>query len=171
MEPPLPPRRLAAQTINTYHCHCTTLLLATTFSLPLLPRRRAPAEDEALILPLPPLPSSSPSPSPSPPLSPAEPTRRDPKGYTLLLSTSLAPRPVIVRRADGFEKRRLVRCGRCRVVVAYTLDPLHYATPTGDDEGGKGAAGRLVYLLPRALVGTEEMVVGGRGGADAEGGL
>src|SRR5436305_6227496 len=40
--------------INTYHCICSTLLLATTHNLSLLPRRAEPALDKAFILPLPP---------------------------------------------------------------------------------------------------------------------
>ncbi len=61
------------------------------------------------------------------------------KGYSLLLSTTLDRRPVIVRREDGFEKRWLWRCARCRVVVGYQLDSIHFTSSTGS--GGSGTAG------------------------------
>jgi hypothetical protein len=41
--------------IRTYHCRfCSHLLVATTREIEQLPRRREPAQDQALILPLPP---------------------------------------------------------------------------------------------------------------------
>src|SRR5215471_411610 len=59
---PIPPLQALEQShatrqrsrIRTYHCHfCNHLLLATTQDLSLLPRRREPARDRAIILPLP----------------------------------------------------------------------------------------------------------------------
>ena len=42
--------------------------------------------------------------------------------YSLLLNTTLDRKPVVVRREDGFEKRWVRRCGRCRTGVGYGLE-------------------------------------------------
>ncbi|KKZ60369.1 hypothetical protein EMCG_04884 [[Emmonsia] crescens] len=56
--------------------------------------------------------------------------------YTILLSTTIPDRkPTMIRREDGFEKRLLLRCGRCRVVMGYALDDVHFA----DHKFGTGA--------------------------------
>lgn len=81
--------------------------------------------------------------------------------YSILLSTTIPDRrDLMIRRADGFEKRQLLRCGRCRVVVGYFLDKVHFAAavpaavpaadPAHDDEDDP----EVVYLLPGALVET-----------------
>ena len=183
---PLPSRTGATPAINTYHCACTTLLLATTYSLDTLPRRRSPGLDEALILPLPPLPQPTSATDFSEydsdddagvVLGTADAKdrlekRRGEKGYSLLLSTFLVSKAMIVQRADGFEKRRLLRCARCRCTVGYQLDDLHYAgvgadtataaaaAPATDEIGGISGTDRVVYLLAEALVSTEEMKTG-----------
>ncbi|KAI9888135.1 MAG: hypothetical protein M1823_000070 [Watsoniomyces obsoletus] len=111
------------------------------------------------------------------------------QGYSLLLSTTLDRRPNIIRREDGFEKRWLWRCGRCRVVVGYQLDVVHYLTtddeasqnngavsaaagsttggnPPGELSGGgttgvrQKPEGKVIYLFPGGLRSTEEMVEG-----------
>uniref|UniRef100_A0A093VB25 Uncharacterized protein n=1 Tax=Talaromyces marneffei PM1 TaxID=1077442 RepID=A0A093VB25_TALMA len=98
--------------------------------------------------------------------------------YTIPLSTLLPdPTPVVIRRGDGFEKRVLLRCGRCRVVVGYKLPRNDSNTtltglaadqgPDEEDEedeevededengvglskgGGKGE--KVIYLLPARL--------------------
>src|SRR5277367_6278495 len=51
---PDPDPKKSQPQINTYHCICTTLLLATTHTLSSLPHRAEPALDKALILALPP---------------------------------------------------------------------------------------------------------------------
>jgi len=61
--------------------------------------------------------------------------------YSLLLNTTLDRRPVIVRREDGFEKRWVRRCGRCRTGVGYALDE----------------KGEVVYLLEEGLVETGKL--------------
>lgn len=86
-------------------------------------------------------------------------------GYSLILAMVLDKRPVMVRREDGFEKRVLWRCGRCRLVVGYLLDEVHYhttSTTREEGDGGVGGEGRIkvVYLLPGGLVSTEEMRAG-----------
>ncbi|KAI9828497.1 MAG: hypothetical protein M1826_006034 [Phylliscum demangeonii] len=88
------------------------------------------------------------------------------KGYSMLLSTMVDRRPVLVQREDGFDKRWLWRCGRCRVVVGYELDGLHFVDAAGGAADGGGSRregqerGKIVYLLPGGLVGTEDMVAG-----------
>ena len=94
--------------INTYHCGCTTLLIATALSLPTLPRRQTPALDQAIILPL-----------------------SDSTNLTSLENLT-EDAPIIVRREDGFETRILRRCARCRTVIGYEL------VKGGKGEGGKG---------------------------------
>lgn len=136
--------------IHTYHCLCSTLLLATPYPLPTLPRRASPSLDRACILPLPPL-----SPSPT--------DANNASSAAAILPSLLTPnmRParkvVIVRREDGFERRRLFRCGRCGVGVGYEI--------LGDAEteaGGKERE-RVVYLLEGGLVESEDMGVEGEG--------
>lgn len=93
--------------------------------------------------------------------------------YTILLATTTPDRrPVMIRREDGFEKRLLVRCGRCRAVVAYFLDDIHFLLQKKKDEKEGEAAGeevegesargakdcpKVVYVLPGALVETKDM--------------
>lgn len=87
--------------------------------------------------------------------------------YTILLATTTPDRRlVVIRREDGFEKRLLVRCGRCRVVVAYYLDDIHFLLQEGKDESMDGKEGgsrgekndpKVVYLLPGAVVETKDM--------------
>lgn len=98
--------------------------------------------------------------------------------YTIPLSTLLPDQtPIIIRREDGFEKRILLRCGRCRVVVGYKLCDAAGSTTEAEDidvdvddedeedseelgltRGGKGE--KAIYLLPGSIVGTEDLDVG-----------
>lgn len=81
-----------------------------------------------------------------------------------LLSPNLRParKLVIVRREDGFEKRRVWRCGRCGVGVGYEV--LREGRERGIDgvgvNKGEKDEGRVMYLLEGGLVETGEM---GRG--------
>lgn len=93
-------------------------------------------------------------------------------GYTLLCSvTSAAKAPaILVRREDGFEKRYLLRCGRCRLVVGYYLDWSQHSTSGEEHSIGKvGKREDLLYLLPGAMVSTEEMKAGKQPGEDLVG--
>jgi hypothetical protein len=98
--------------------------------------------------------------------------------YTIPLST-LVPdsKPIVVRREDGFEKRVLLRCGRCRVVVGYELgtgDADQVEDEDDDDEEDddeedededeyvqrkrrRDDKDRAIYLLPGSIVGTEDL--------------
>ncbi len=54
-----------------------------------------------------------------------------------------------MRREDGFEKRRVYRCGRCGVGVGYEV--------LRDGGGEEGKGGRVLYLMEGGLVETGEM--------------
>ncbi|KAH7314309.1 hypothetical protein BKA65DRAFT_120534 [Rhexocercosporidium sp. MPI-PUGE-AT-0058] len=116
--------------IQTYHCLCLSLLLSSTHTLSSLPRRTSPSPDDtdplssdrAIILPLPSTP-------------PRQEARHEEgeevggvgeeslptEGYTILSNLQADRKTTIVRRDDGFEKRVLYRCARCRLVVGYEL--------------------------------------------------
>ncbi|KAF2746196.1 hypothetical protein M011DRAFT_379591, partial [Sporormia fimetaria CBS 119925] len=135
----------ASDTVYTYHCHCTHLLLATTTPLPALPVRQN-SLDKAHIMPLPPAPTAH--------------TRfsQEPKAvnhYGLLLSTALDGSAEMMQTDDGYEKRYLQRCGRCNVPVGYHLDWLQF-----EQKEKSGRREDLVYLFPGGLVSTSEMVMG-----------
>ncbi|KAJ9635846.1 hypothetical protein H2201_000158 [Coniosporium apollinis] len=173
--------------IHTYHCLCTHLLLASTHPLSTLPRRGQSSLDKAYILPLPPPPRHESPPADAEasdddggdddnkdnagPGAPSATTPRPPaaSNYALLLSTVLDRKPVVVTRSDGFEKRYLQRCGRCRLVVGYQLDQAQFADAaiaTVGMESGLGRREDVVYLLPGGLLTTEEMVTGKNPGGD-----
>lgn len=162
--------------IRTQHCRfCNHLLLATTRDLSTLPRRSAPAADASIILPLEKLRSDGEQERETSTHTPST------KNVTLLLSTTIPDRrATLIRREDGIEKRILLRCGRCRVVLGYYLDRVHWGesgkgqgtSQTGEGEGEEGRGGEAVerppamYVLPGALVETEKM--GGEGVGEKE---
>lgn len=178
--------------IHTYHCLCSTLLLATPYQLSTLPRRAPPSLDRAYILPLPPLSraqidggeadahthtnintstnthASIPAPTNLSTLSihdsaSAEDGENITHDYDdgvplpSLLTPNLRParKVMVVRREDGFEKRRLYRCGRCGVGVGYEV--------LREEEGGEGRGRKVLFLMEGGLVETGEM--GGEDGA------
>lgn len=154
---PPPPRIPSPQLpIHTYHCLCSTLLLATPYTLSHLPVRAPPSKDDARILPLPPLLSpggdASPTSSANTTTAADKATEKQQHHYPSLLLPALRParKFVMVQREDGFERRRVWRCGRCGVVVGYEVE-----------REQKGEAGRVVFLLEGGLVETGEMVGGG----------
>lgn len=151
--------------IHTYHCLCSTLLLATPYPLSALPRRAPPSLDAAYILPLPPLSRPQTSSTTSTTTNTTNTTTtttntnaistphdNDGDGAPLpsLLTANMRParRALVVRREDGFEKRRLYRCGRCGVGVGYEV----LREGKGEGEGGK-----VVFLMEGGLVETGEM--------------
>ncbi|KAF7716372.1 Uncharacterized protein PECH_000157 [Penicillium ucsense] len=151
--------------IRTQHCRfCNHLLLSTTRDLATLPRRKSPGADAALILPLEKLRSFSDEDEPSTNTASSSKTL---KHVTLLLSTTIPDRrATLIRREDGIEKRVLLRCGRCRVVVGYYLDRVHW--PEGHGQGQRDGDGDreerreeerppAMYVLPGALVETKKM--------------
>lgn len=84
--------------------------------------------------------------------------RRRQSHYTILLSTTIPERnAVVIRRGDGFERRILLRCGRCRVLVGYVLDDMLSQRLEGDDTlrlAKEISAAQFAYILPDALVET-----------------
>ena len=56
----------------------------------------------------------------------------------------------MVRREDGFEKRRVWRCGRCGVGVGYEV-------VGAGEKGAEGERVRVMYLLEGGLRETGEM--------------
>ncbi|KAF3391242.1 hypothetical protein F1880_007489 [Penicillium rolfsii] len=166
--------------IHTQHCRfCNHLLLATTRTLFTLPRRSSPAADNALILPLEKLRSTTSADEDQEPAPDAK-SNSSPKHVTIILSTTLPDRrATLIRREDGIEKRILLRCGRCRVVVGYYLDRVHWGESQAqkkkaigegeeDGEGGEEEEERppAMYVLPGSLVETEAM--GGEGVGEKE---
>ena len=63
---------------------------------------------------------------------------------------------MIVRREDGFEKRSVRRCGRCRLVVGYMLVGGE-GNAVGVGKGSGNGVGKVVYLLPGGLVETGDV--------------
>jgi hypothetical protein len=185
MAAPLPPH------IQTYHCICTSLLLASTHTLSSLPRRQGSTLDTAIILPVPSSPPGqdldqdhSLSRSASPERAEAEADDEDedsrsaaqgltkdgendlpPQGYTILLSLTPDRKATVIRREDGFERRLLWRCGRCRLVVGYEIEG---ADSMDVDDQGKGKElewkGKVLYLLPGGIMSTELMMNGRKEG-------
>jgi hypothetical protein len=130
----------ASNTVYTYHCLCSHLLLATTTPLPALPTRQN-SQDKAHIMPLPPAPSAS--------------TKSDSTSnahYGLLLSTRQERTAEIMTSDDGFEKRYLQRCGRCNLAVGYQLDWEQFP---GDRTGRRDD---VVFLIPGGFMTTSEMI-------------
>ncbi|KAH8729048.1 hypothetical protein GQ44DRAFT_768902 [Phaeosphaeriaceae sp. PMI808] len=161
MPSPSPEEKISLQasnTVYTYHCLCSHLLLATTTPLPSLPKRNH-CLDKAHIMPLPPPPVPT--------------SRKNSRGaqqpapsdhYGLLLSTRIDKVAETITSDDGFEKRYLQRCGRCALVVGYQLDWQQFAVDrTGRRED-------YVFLLPGGFMTTSEMVLGKAGGAPPAGG-
>ena len=118
----------AAAGINTYHCICTTLILATPYNLESLPTRRAPATDQCQILPL---------------SADSEKNISESRLHNITNDR----KAIIIRKEDGFEKRILVRCDRCHLVVGYRIE-------------GDATASNAIYLMPGGLVSTEAMKQG-----------
>ncbi|KAJ9504033.1 hypothetical protein H2202_000089 [Exophiala xenobiotica] len=114
--------------VNSYHCLCSVLILATVHDLQYLPNRTEPVRDDALILP-PPIDVNN-----SDELS----ITSDRPAESVLLNTVLERKAVVIRREDGFEKRRLL-----------SLEGAHFANAEKPAEP--------VYLLPGGLVTTADM--------------
>jgi hypothetical protein len=152
---------MAAPNINTYHCLCTSLVLATTHDLALLPRRDlASSSDGATILPIPLLPSNEESDLEA---LPSQDQSLPEEGYTLLLSLIADKRATIVRRSDGFEKRVLYRCGRCAVTVGYEIREAPQVDAEAAEKESAAAAStrtKVLYLLRGGLSTTDFMAKG-----------
>lgn len=119
---------------QTYHCICSTLILATKYDIEALPTRKEPAHDQAIILPL------STENGQGPPTSTL---------HNLLPDAT----PLIVRREDGFDRRIVLRCSRCKLIIGYKLDQAGLATSGGRVQD-------VMYILPGGLIPTEHMQQG-----------
>lgn len=119
---------------HSYHCLCSTFILATNYDLASLPCRRGSALDEAIIARL-----------------------QEPQGgknsHTIVQNIVVDQQPTIVRREDGFEKRFLLRCQRCNLIIGYHLDKAQFKEESHETED-------FAYLLPGALLPTEDMMQG-----------
>lgn len=108
--------------------------------------------------------------------------QREKDDYTLILSLSKDRSAKIITREDGFEKRWIWRCGRCRLVTGYQLDDAHFAQGPNSSTNAMVTAGvigvdtgadndrtekekrrmerkrkRYLYILPGAVLPTEEL--------------
>ena len=136
--------------IHTYHCVCGTHILTTPYALPHLPVRASPSLDKARILPLPTLEESSPE------LTSAG------EQYLPSLLHRLRParKAVVVQREDGWERRRVWRCGRCAVGVGYEIEGVEDGTGV-EKEGSDVKRSKVMYLLEDGFVETGKMMGGG----------
>ena len=122
--------------IHTYHCICTQLVLASTTTLESLKTRTS---DSSHILPLPDLSSTSTT-----------------SHYASLANTITDPKPTVIRLEDGFEKRYFHKCGRCELIVAYSLDKSQF----DDTKSSSGVRDDVAFLIPGGLVSTDDMKSG-----------
>ncbi|KAF2012967.1 hypothetical protein BU24DRAFT_465312 [Aaosphaeria arxii CBS 175.79] len=141
--PSLPLRKIslaASNTVYTYHCLCTHLLLATSTPLESLPTRRSspPSSQNDMILSL------------------AAPLKLGSLIGTVPPTASDAP--VIIRSDSGFEKRYLARCARCHLTVGYQLDYAQF--PDTEGAPAEGRREDTIYIIPGSMVTTREMVMG-----------
>lgn len=150
----------AEASIQTYHCLCSHLLLATTHDIPNLPRRSGESQDRAHILPSAPVPeriSSAVLADTRRSQSPEDGGSATADGVTVVLSLTHASPPVMIRRSDGLEKRYLLQCSRCKLTVGYHLD---WAQWEEDSQavGRKGKRADLIFILPDSLLRSDVML-------------
>lgn len=123
--------------IHTYHCICSTLILATRYDLNQLPIRDSSSRDQAIICPLRDYDTDRAG------SVDAKPVR------SMLHNVATDGKPVIIRRANGFEKSVFMRCTRCNLIIGYKV------------EGDAASANDLIiFLLPGGLLSTEDMKAG-----------
>lgn len=146
------PEQSEKKSIYTYHCICSHLVVATTTPLEKLERRSAGSIGQELILPLT---SSQSELRPGDTELPRE-NLVDPVGrhYALLLSVFTDRKPKIIARSDGFEKRWLQRCGRCKSTIGYQLD---YEQFRETDSAKTSRREDVVYLINDGLRTTSRM--------------
>lgn len=155
--------------IYTYHCLCSTHLLTTPYAIQRLPMRALPATDRARILPL-------------PSLHPAQGKEEEEQarearghadatsfklsdGYPSILSPSLRPqrKAHIIRREDGYEKRRLWRCARCGLGVGYEIIIDVPGSSSGyDDDTTRMAtttqSSKILYIFDESLINGDQLL-------------
>ena len=126
----------------SYHCLCNNFILATIHNLSQASRRKDSAADSAIILPV------------------------GGEASTVLPGVNQAKEPMMVQREDGFEKRWQATCDRCGIALGYYLDWLQFVDGNGPDSAQtppkEGCNSQVLYLLPGAMVLTEDMQEGKR---------
>ena len=143
---------------QTYHCICSTLVLATTF--PLSHRRKL---DQSIILPCPPS-----SPQVAALASQVQLGEDDgdddaeqsvSPDMTLFFSTipATSQAPLLIRSDEGIEKRYPLRCSRCKLMLGYQLDWDQFGAVEAAKEGHTGRREDVAYLLDGAVMTTEDM--------------
>lgn len=143
----------------TYHCLCSQLILSSSLPISQSSRRAGEGLDKAHMVSL--LPSRNESDDEEEPLENLFLGLPSTAGVAMLLNSVLDNKPIVVRREDGFEKRYLQRCARCRLIIGYQLDKSQY-----DGFKSFGRREDVVYILPGAVMSTEEMVQGKDMGLD-----
>ncbi|KAI4225981.1 MAG: hypothetical protein L6R36_003517 [Xanthoria steineri] len=148
--------------LHSYHCLCSTHLLTTPYVLSDLHQRACPSLDRARILPFPSPSSASQNEQEDQVREETEEGQQQQQQkpsqiLPSLLSTNVKPvrKLLAVQREDGWEKRRLWRCGRCGVAVGYEI--LGEEEPAGVIAGGKkegDVVGKVLFLLEGGLVET-----------------
>lgn len=120
---------------TAYHCICSTLILTTNHKLENLARRQDTVLDRARILPF----------------------EGEDGGaqQSTLHNMTVDAKPIIIRRDDGFEKRLLYKCDRCKLTIGYKLD-------NSSSEEGANSTTDVLYILPGSLMDTETMSAGQR---------
>lgn len=82
------------------------------------------------------------------------------QGYlpSLLLPALRPARKItLVQREDGYERRRLWRCGRCGVGIGYEVENAETVTVKGGGEEDEERV-RVMFVLEGGLVETESML-------------
>ncbi|KAF2721480.1 hypothetical protein K431DRAFT_224273 [Polychaeton citri CBS 116435] len=122
--------------INTYHCLCTELILATAGPIQNFLKRE---HDGSIICTLTHEDGDAPA-----------------TGDSTLVNSTFERSAVVLRLEDGFEKRYAIRCQRCRLLVGYQLHWSQF------DESRKASGQRddVIYILPGGFMSTEEMEAG-----------
>lgn len=136
--------------LYTFHCLCSTLLLTTPYALSSLPVRASASGDEARILPLPPLSSDNSNLNPEAHDAGSDGHAAEACWPSLLSNTRPARKAIVLQREDGWEKRRMWRCGRCALAWGYEIE-------NGEGGQAKEKAQRVMYLLDGSLVETAAM--------------
>ena len=79
---------------------------------------------------------------------------------SLIHSLRPARKAVVVQREDGWERRRVWRCGRCGVGMGYELEGVEDGAGT-EQEGGSRKRLKVMYLLEEGFVETGKMMAAG----------
>lgn len=143
--------------LQTYHCICTNLLLATTHNISELPQRSSPGLDHAYILPCPTVQREAPSLKQDDADGDLQATEPMGDGNSTVFISLTPARKVVIRRDDGFEKRHPLQCSRCNTTIGYHLDIAQTSKQLGMQEGPMED---VLYVLPGSMVTTASMIAG-----------